>query len=71
MELRITSRREALRFLADHERCAGSGGVALCTCGWVGPDWREHREAALMAWLEDQRRSLRSRLLSEEGIENP
>ncbi len=71
MELHITTREEARKFLAGHERCAATGPLALCTCGWAGIDWWQHRDTALRAWLEAQRRALRARLLAEEGVERP
>ena len=71
MELQITTHEEAVRFLADHERCASAGALALCTCGWAGIDWWQHRSVVLAAWLEARRRALRARLLAEEGVERP
>ncbi len=71
MKLRITTRKKANKFLAGHERCPTTGSLALCTCGWTGIEWWQHRDTALTAWLEAQRGALRGRLLDEEGVERP
>ncbi len=71
MKLHITSPKKARKFLAGHERGATIGPVALCTCGWAGVDWRQHRDTAFRAWLEAQRRALRERLLAGEGVQRP
>ena len=71
MELHITSDEEALKFLASHKRCATTGPLAPCTCGWAGTDWWQHRHTVFGAWLEGQRRALRARLLVEEGVQRP
>ena len=71
MELHITTPEEAQKFLAGHQRGATIGPVAVCSCGWAGVDWRQHRDTAFRAWLEVQRRALRGRLLVEEGVQRP
>ncbi len=71
MKLWITTRDDDLTFLARHVRCLSTGPLQQCACGWAGIDWCQHREAALAGWLEAQRRALRARLLSEEGVDRP
>lgn len=72
MLIRLISEEDATRFLARHApRPLRGSDEVLCSCGWSGVDWTAHRRRVLTDLLEERRRALRARLLTEEGVDRP